>query len=523
MTLPESTSCRACGHQPWSSDRYCSACGSPLDGGSPDLADADVDPADHIVELEADAPSPAAGSPAASHAELPRASIGRWRQIGSALMIAIVVLVGWRVIAATTTGTEAASDALADTAAITGDETAAADDSTTPPSLGNPDPYAGKIRDSAAPAPAAEFAPPVEGFWPEPRHLREGLTPATTFLEDNPPERQAALAAIYDPVPITALDVGAGSIAVDISGGPVLIDLVAGDVSALAGRDQLLPVGAVALSEPGVVMRFADSVTFGGANAAAGVLLRWNGDPPIELQTLGWQTAANAGDYLLSYSGSPATAQYLFADLDGGRTYETGVAVDGPAVRLTTNGEIVFAAGADIVAGRFNFDAVSPDQPDVAYRTIAQGELLDAVGGFITVTCDPYPDCRLQLYDNGFELGASQRIDGSTLPLESVGPLLVAANGSGYATWTESEAGSFDLTVVGGTDDRALPDRAVVFANLLDGAVAPTTVQVEWAPNGNGLFLLDPRDRTLRYLSLLSGRVIELDLPPINAFLIIPG
>lgn len=523
MNLPEPRSCAVCGHRPWASDSFCSACGSRLDLAAPRSGDESAlsDPSDeHIVELES-VELASAGSVAAPRGESQPPSNGRWRQIGGVVVVLVALLTGWRMFASSgdpATGTESA-DSTTSAAMASAKATATAAAPTPAPTTdeGDPtDPFEGKL--GWAPSPATE---PANGFWPEPRHLREGLTPGVTVRDDNPPERQAALAALYAPAPVNSLNAGVGSLAVDITSGPVLVDLTSGDVTALAGRDQLLPVGALALSETGIVMRFADPITFGGVNEAAGVVLPWGGAPPIELIALGWQTADRAGQYLLSFSGSPGQARYLLSDLAAGRTVSTGLRVNGPAARVTAAGEVVLAAGAEIIAAAVDVDADDPEAPDVTYRTVARGELLEATGGFISIDCDQYPACRLQLYDDRLAPRAAQRIDGSTLPIESVGPIVVAPDGSGYARWVRSDNRSFDLVVVGGTDDRALPDLPVVFRNLIEGVAVPSGTEVQWSPNGNGLFFLNPSDRTLRYLSLLSERVIELDLPAIDDVLVV--
>jgi len=434
MTPSETTSCQACGHQPWAADRFCSACGSRLgerstgtgaDGS--DLAGSKLkdavapdSPVDHVVELETVAASGSKPLAAARGAE-------SWRRIGSIAILLVVLLVGWRLLS----GTDASDgdDGGSISEAASSEREADDREDQSPPDEGDDvDPFDGKIRGAtvtaATPAPTAVAEP--YGFWPEPRHLREGFDSSTSFEQNNPPERQAALQALYAPVPVANLDVGAGSLAIDASGGPVLIDLVSGDVSALAGRNQLLPAGAISLSPAGVVMRFADPALFGGVNEAAGVVLPWDGGSPIELVALGWQTADRAGNQLLSFSGSPSQARYLQTDLSSGRTVSTTIAVTDPTARITRSGEIVFAAGADVIAAdvltaEVELTATGPRAEDVSHRALARGELVETVGGFMVIDCEGYPACQLQLFDDRFEPGASQSIDGRD-PVRSSSP-----------------------------------------------------------------------------------------------------
>jgi len=528
MSPPETTSCRACGHRPWAADRFCSACGSSLDGrparvGLDDPVGVPVDPAvDHVVELEAAGPRRAAtAAPVAG---------GSWRRIGSVIVVLVVLVAGWRLVSGSTSNDDPGPASISETASETASEAAAdADDATEQPI----DPFDGKTGGTTAPAPATEFVVPPDGFWPEPSYSRDGLVPATSFDqdslnqdsfdEDTPPERRAALEALYAPVPLTNLDVGAGSLAVDGVGGPVLVDLVTGDVSALAGRNQLLPVGALSVSPAGVVMRFADPIMFGGVNQAAGVVLPWDGGSPIELAAIGWQTADRAGNHVLSFSGSPSQARYLLTDLASGRTVSTTIAVADRTARVTRDGDVIFSAGADVIAAGFDLSAPDTEAAAVTYRPLTKGELIDTVGGFMVIDCDGYPTCDLQLFDDRFEPGARHSIDGTGLPLSSLGPVLVAPDGSGYARWVPSTAGSgsLDLVVSGGSDDRALPDLPVVFASLTSSLIPAAATDIAWAPNGSGLFLRDADDRTLHFLSLVSGRAIRLDLPVTSVFAVV--
>lgn len=298
-----------------------------------------------------------------------------------------------------------------------------------------------------------------------------------------PPERRAALDAMYGTTSLEQLQAGSGNLVVVSEQGVFLVDLDTGVAErTITWADE--PAGEVLITDHGVVTAPSDGIRF----------YPWGASTPTLLRTESARLGSSIGDWIITFDPDhlsdtdPMVTNLVTGDARRVRVpvqlgSEVGLLADGSII--TAVGGRVFASG-DLLAGSFT------------------GELLRSSGdSAVATTCDGPPgSCRTRLFDRvDRRLVERGGLELQTLYSADVqGPISAATSneGGGLAWWSPHMPASLELRKQGVGD---VVRRTVVGLDV---------GQLHWTPNGQGLFHLPDGGGAVSYVHFGRGEARQV-------------